>query len=215
MEEVFLPYFYPKISVLSGPSFAREVAECHPTAVVIAAKDFDLAKWIQHLISNAYFRAYTSNDITGVEIAGAFKNVIAIAAGISAGLQFGNNSAAALVTRGIAEIARFGVKLGSKMETFSGLAGIGDLVLTCTGKLSRNRYVGYELGKGKSLDEITSNMKMIAEGIITARSSYQLAKRENVEMPICEEIYQVLYNNKSPRTALQDLMSRKLKNEYY
>jgi len=215
MEEVFLPYFHPKISVLSGPSFAREVAECHPTAVVIAAKDFGLAKYIQQLISNAYFRAYTSNDIIGVEIAGAFKNVIAIAAGISAGLQFGNNSTAALVTRGIAEIARLGVKLGSKKETFSGLAGIGDLVLTCTGKLSRNRYVGYELGKGKSLDEITSNMKMIAEGIITARSSYQLAKRENVEMPICEEIYQVLYNNKSPRTALQDLMSRKLKNEYY
>ncbi len=215
MEEVFLPYFYPKIAVLSGPSFSREVAERHPTAVVIAAKDFDLAKCIQHLISNEYFRAYTSNDITGVEIAGAFKNVIAIAAGISAGLQFGNNSAAALVTRGIAEIARFGVKLGSKMETFSGLAGIGDLVLTCTGKLSRNRYVGYELGKGKSLAEITSNMKMIAEGIITARSSYQLAKRENVEMPICKEVYQVLYNNKSPRTALQYLMSRKLKNEYY
>jgi len=214
MEEVFLPYFSPKIAVLSGPSFAREVAECHPTAVVIAAKDINLAKCLQHLISSPYFRAYSSNDIIGVEIAGAFKNVIAIAAGISAGLQFGNNSTAALVTRGIAEMVRFGVKLGSRMETFSGLAGIGDLVLTCTGKLSRNRYVGYELGKGKSLDKITSNMKMVAEGIITALSSHQLAKRENVEMPICEEVYKVLYNNKNPKTALQDLMSRKLKNEY-
>jgi len=214
IEEVFSPLFTPHIAALSGPSFALEVAQNHPTAVVIASKDLNLAKKIQHLISSVSFRVYTSKDIIGVELGGALKNVIAIAAGISDSLEFGNNSNAALVTRGISEIKRLGIKLGARMETFSGLAGIGDLVLTCTGKLSRNRYVGYQLGKEKTLAEIVSSMKMVAEGISTTLSARQLAKREEVEMPISEQVYQVLYKNKNPKRALQDLMSRKLKEEY-
>jgi len=214
MSEVFKPFFRPRIAVLSGPSFAKEVAEGHPTAIVLASKDQNLAKKVQHLISSISFRTYSSDDIAGVELAGAVKNVIAIAAGISDSLQFGSNSVAALVTRGITEMTRLGVKLGARMETFAGLAGIGDLVLTCTGQLSRNRYVGAELGKGKSLEEIVSAMKMVAEGITTTLSVRQLAKREKVEMPICEQIYRVLYKNKEPREALQDLMSRKLKSEF-
>jgi glycerol-3-phosphate dehydrogenase (NAD(P)+) len=214
MEEVLSPFFVPRMAVLSGPSFAKEVAEHHPTAVVLASKDHDGAKKIQHLISSPAFRTYTSDDIIGVELAGAIKNVIAIAAGISDALQFGTNAVAALITRGIAEVTRLGVKLGARMETFAGLAGIGDLVLTCTGKLSRNRYTGYELGKGKPLPEIVSTMKMVAEGISTTLSVHQLAKREKVEMPICDQIYQVLYKKKDPRAALQDLMMRKLKSEY-
>jgi glycerol-3-phosphate dehydrogenase (NAD(P)+) len=214
MREVFKPFFKPKIAVLSGPSFAKEVAEGHPTTVVLASKDQKLAKKVQHLISSLSFRTYTSDDIIGVELAGAVKNVIAIAAGISDSLQFGSNSIAALVTRGIAEMARLGMKLGARMETFAGLAGIGDLVLTCTGKLSRNHYVGFKLGEGKSLEEIVSAMKMIAEGITTTLSVHQLARREKTEMPICEQVYQVLYRKKAPRAALQDLMSRKLKKEF-
>lgn len=214
MEEVFSPLFTPRIAALSGPSFALEVVQNHPTAVVVASKDLNIAKKIQHLISSVSFRVYTSKDIIGVELGGALKNVIAIAAGISDSLEFGNNSNAALVTRGISEIKRLGIKLGARMETFSGLAGIGDLVLTCTGKLSRNRYVGYQLGKEKTLAEIVSSMKMVAEGISTTLSARQLAKREKVEMPISEQVYQVLYKNKNPKRALQDLMSRKLKEEY-
>ena len=214
MREVFKPFFKPKIAVLSGPSFAKEVAEGHPTTVVLASKDQKLAKKVQHLISSLSFRTYTSDDIIGVELAGAVKNVIAIAAGISDSLQFGSNSIAALVTRGIAEMARLGMKLGARMETFAGLAGIGDLVLTCTGKLSRNRYVGFKIGEGKSLEEIVSAMKMVAEGITTTLSVHQLARREKTEMPICEQVYQVLYRKKEPRAALQDLMSRKLKKEF-
>lgn len=214
MEEVFSPLFTPRIAALSGPSFALEVVQDHPTAVVVASKDLNIAKKIQHLISSVSFRVYTSKDIIGVELGGALKNVIAIAAGISDSLEFGNNSNAALVTRGISEIKRLGIKLGARMETFSGLAGIGDLVLTCTGKLSRNRYVGYQLGKEKTLAEIVSSMKMVAEGISTTLSARQLAKREEVEMPISEQVYQVLYKNKNPKRALQDLMSRKLKEEY-
>ena len=214
MEEVFSPFFTPHIAVLSGPSFAKEVVENHPTAVVLASKEEDLAKKAQHLISSPTFRTYTSDDIAGVELAGSIKNVIAIAAGISDAFLFGNNSVAALVTRGIAEMTRLGLKLGAKMETFAGLAGIGDLVLTCTGKLSRNRYIGLEMGRGKNLPEIVSAMKMVAEGVTTTLSVHQLAEREKVEMPICEQIYQVLYKNKDPRTALQNLMARKLKSEY-
>jgi glycerol-3-phosphate dehydrogenase (NAD(P)+) len=214
MLEVFSPRFIPRISALSGPSFAKEVAESHPTAVVLASREPNQAKNIQHSISSPVFRTYTSDDITGVELGGAVKNVIAIAAGISDSLQFGSNSVAALVTRGIAEMIRLGVQLGARKETFAGLAGIGDLVLTCTGKLSRNHYVGQELGKGKSLDEIVSSMKMVAEGITTTLSVHQLAKREKIEMPICEQVFQVLYKNKSPKKALQNLMSRKLKSEY-
>jgi glycerol-3-phosphate dehydrogenase (NAD(P)+) len=214
MEEVFTARFTPRIAALSGPSFAKEVAESQPTAVVVASRDRELAKEVQHLVSHSYFRAYASDDLVGVELAGALKNVIAIAAGISDGLEFGSNSLAALITRGIAEVTRLGVQLGAKQETFAGLAGIGDLVLTCTGGLSRNRYVGCELGKGKPLENIIAGMQMVAEGIGTTSSAHQLAQKEKVEMPILEQVYQILYEEKDPRTALQDLMSRKLKNEF-
>ena len=214
MEEVFSPLFSPQIAALSGPSFALEVAQYHPTAVVLTSRDLSLAKKIQHSISSESFRVYVSEDIIGVELAGALKNVIAIAAGILDALQFGNNSIAALITRGLFEITRLGIKLGARKETFSGLAGIGDLVLTCTGNLSRNRYVGYQLGRGKSLDEIVSGMKMIAEGVTTTFSARQLAEREKEEMPICEQVYQILYQDKNPKKALKDLMSRRLKEEH-
>ncbi|MGD8540478.1 MAG: NAD(P)H-dependent glycerol-3-phosphate dehydrogenase [Candidatus Aminicenantes bacterium] len=213
MTEIFSPHFIPQIAILSGPSFAKEVAASHPTAVVVASEDSAVAKDVQHLISGAYLRAYTSEDVLGVEIAGALKNVVAIAAGISDGLQFGDNSRAALITRGLAEITRLGIKLGAKKETFAGLTGVGDLVLTCTGQLSRNHYVGYEIGQGKKIEEVVSQMKMVAEGVTTTLSGYQLAYRENVEMPIHEQAYYVLYKDKDPRTALQDLMARKLKDE--
>ncbi len=213
MQEVFSPYFSPRIAVLSGPSFAREVAEAHPTAVVVASKNASVSKTIQNYISNLSFRAYTSEDITGIEIAGAFKNVIAIASGISEGLQFGANSMAGLVTRGLAEMTRLGLLLGANPETFAGLAGVGDLVLTCTGRLSRNRYVGYELGKGRKLEEIVSGMKMIAEGLTTTLSGWQLAQKNKTDMPICEQVYRILYEGKDPRSALQNLMSRRLREE--
>jgi glycerol-3-phosphate dehydrogenase (NAD(P)+) len=214
MGEIFSETFRHRIAALSGPSFAREVAASHPTAVVISSNNLDLAKNIQAKISSLYFRAYSSDDIIGVELAGACKNVIAIATGISDSFGFGSNSMAGLVTRGLAEMTRLGVQLGAKQETYAGLAGIGDLVLTCTGKLSRNRYVGCELGKGKTLKEIISGMKMIAEGITTTLSVRQLAQREKVEMPICEQVYSVLYEGKNPRDAFRDLMSRELKDEY-
>jgi glycerol-3-phosphate dehydrogenase (NAD(P)+) len=213
MRDVFYSHFTPQIAVLSGPSFAREVAAAHPTAVVVASEDISLAKEVQHFVSGSCLRAYTSEDILGIEIAGALKNVIAIAAGISDGLQFGDNSRAALITRGLAEITRLGITLGAKRDTFSGLAGVGDLVLTCTGQLSRNHYVGTEIGKGKRLEEVVTHMKMVAEGITTTLSGFQLAQREGVELPIHEQAYLVLYKDKDPRTALQDLMARKLKNE--
>lgn len=214
MEEVFSSIFRSRIAVLSGPSFAQEVAESHPTAVVIASKNLELAKKIQALLSGLYFRAYSSVDIIGVELAGACKNVIAIATGISDSLGFGSNSMAGLVTRGLAEMTRLGVSLGAKQETYAGLAGIGDLVLTCTGKLSRNRYVGTELGKGKKLEEIISGMKMIAEGITTTLSVFLLAREVNVEMPISEQVYSILYERKNPRDAFRELMSRELKDEH-
>jgi glycerol-3-phosphate dehydrogenase (NAD(P)+) len=214
MTEIFPETFHSRIAVLSGPSFAREVAESHPTAVVVASKNLDLAKKIQAIVSSMYLRAYSSEDIVGVELAGACKNVIAIATGISDSFGFGSNSMAGLVTRGLAEMIRLGVSLGAKQETYAGLAGIGDLVLTCTGKLSRNRYVGTELGRGKTLEEIISGMKMIAEGITTTLSVRQLAQRENVEMPISEQVFSVLYEGKNPKDAFRDLMSRELKDEY-
>lgn len=213
MAEVFTHSKLPQLAVLSGPSFSREVAEGHPTALVLASLNTELARKIQHFISSLSLRIYTSCDVIGVEIAGALKNVIAIAAGISDALEFGSNSRAALMTRGLAEITRLGIKLGSKKETFYGLAGVGDLVLTSTGKLSRNRHVGYALGKGKTLSEIISHMKMVAEGVSTTLSAHQLASRENIEMPIFEQVYQILYKKKDPQKALFDLMSRRLKEE--
>jgi glycerol-3-phosphate dehydrogenase (NAD(P)+) len=214
MTEVFPESLHSGIAVLSGPSFAREVAESHPTAVVISSKSHALAKKLQALVSSMYFRAYSSDDVIGVELAGACKNVIAIATGISDSFGFGSNSMAGLVTRGLSEMIRLGIRLGARQETYAGLAGIGDLVLTCTGKLSRNRYVGTELGKGKTLDEIIAGMKMIAEGITTTQSVRNLALREKTEMPICEQVYSILYEGKDPRAAFRDLMSRELKDEY-
>lgn len=202
-----------RIGVLSGPSFAREVAEGHPTALVLASADHAWARKIQHRLSSLALRIYTSGDVVGVELAGALKNVIAIAAGLSDAMDFGLNSRAALMTRGLAEIARLGIKLGARRETFSGLAGMGDLLLTCTGPLSRNRHVGFELGRGGRLRDIITRMRMVAEGIPTTVSARALALREGVDMPIAEQVYQVLYRNKDPRRALTDLMARTLKEE--
>lgn len=213
MRDVFDPEATSRIAVLSGPSFAREVSDSHPTAVVVASKESAIARTIQNSVSNDFFRVYTSNDVLGVELAGALKNIIAISAGISDGLGYGRNTLAALITRGIAEITRLGVKMGAKPDTFSGLAGIGDLVLTCTGKLSRNRHVGFELGKGNSIQNILKEMKMVAEGVTTTLSARKLADDYKIEMPICEQMYEILYKNKDPRQALKDLMKRKLKEE--
>jgi len=213
MEEVFRPHARPRLAVLSGPSFARDVAAEHPTALVVASHDPETGAALQRLISSLTVRAYTSADVTGVEIAGALKNVIAIAAGIVDAMDFGLNSRAALITRGLVEITALGMSLGAAKKTFSGLAGIGDLVLTCTGELSRNHFVGYELGKGRSLEHILSRMKMVAEGVHTTISARRLSRAQEVEMPITNEIYQVLYRGKPPRRALRDLMSRTLREE--
>ena len=213
MEEVFEAGSRPHLAVLSGPSFSREVADRHPTAVVIASREIESAKNVQHLVSNIYFRAYTSEDVTGVELAGASKNIIALATGISDSLKFGHNTRAALITRGIAEMTRLGLKLGATKETFLGLAGIGDLVLTCTAKLSRNYHVGFDLGKGRPLAVILSKMRMVAEGVSTTISVRDLARRENVEMPIVDEVFKVLYENKNPKESMRDLMLRTLKVE--
>jgi glycerol-3-phosphate dehydrogenase (NAD(P)+) len=213
MEEIFSPSALPRLAVLSGPSFAREVAKKLPTAVVIASRDAEAARTIQHLISNIHFRAYTSGDVVGVELAGALKNVVAIASGISDALHFGHNPRAALITRGIAEMTRLGLRCGAKKETFLGLAGIGDLVLTCTAQQSRNYHVGYELGKGRRLSEIMAGTQMVAEGITTTLSVRDLSAREKIEMPICMEVYRVLYEDKNPEESLRDLMLRTLKVE--
>ncbi len=201
------------LAVLSGPSFAREVAAGLPTAVVVASTEASIAKTIQEALSSLVFRVYTSSDVRGVEIAGAVKNVIALAAGISDGLNFGHNARASLITRGLVEITRLGLKLGAKLETFYGLAGIGDLVLTCTSLLSRNYQVGFKLGQGLKLEEILAGMKMVAEGVSTSFSLAELARQNNVEMPICQEVYQVIYEKKDPRRSLADLMTRTLKEE--
>jgi glycerol-3-phosphate dehydrogenase (NAD(P)+) len=202
-----------RTAVLSGPSFAREVARGDPTAVVIASEDEALAAMIQDEFSGATLRLYTNCDVVGVELCGALKNVIAIAAGVCAGLEFGANTVAGLITRGLAEISRLACALGAKRETIGGLAGVGDLVLTCTGVLSRNRYVGYELGKGRSLPEILSSMRMVAEGVATTSTARDLARRAGIEMPITEQMYAVLYESRPPRDAIRELMERRLKRE--
>ena len=213
MEEVFRPHVRPRLAVLSGPSFAREVAAGFPTALVVASRDQATARDVQHLISSPTIRAYTSSDVTGVEVAGALKNVIAIAAGIADSLKFGLNSRAALITRGLVEITNLGISLGARKETFSGLAGIGDLVLTCTGELSRNHRVGHELGEGRTLSDILAGMKMVAEGVHTTLAARRISRALGVEMPISEQIYQVLYRGKPPKRAVTELMSRALKAE--
>jgi glycerol-3-phosphate dehydrogenase (NAD(P)+) len=196
-------------AALSGPSFAREVATRLPTVVVAAARDVNLAREVQGaFFSDGTFRVYLSTDVVGVEIGGALKNVIAIAAGASDGMGFGHNARAALITRGLAEIARMAVKLGGEPLTLAGLAGMGDLVLTCTGELSRNRHVGFELGKGRALPDVLGEMRQVAEGVRTAKSAFDLSQREGVPMPIVAEVYSVLYQGKSPLTAVRDLMVR-------
>jgi glycerol-3-phosphate dehydrogenase (NAD(P)+) len=205
--------YFPFIGCLSGPTFAREVARGLPSAVTLAAQEDQTAEKAQRFFSNPLFRVYTNRDILGVELGGALKNVIALAAGISDGLGFGHNTRAALITRGLAEICRLGEKMGAQRTTFFGLAGIGDLVLTCTGDLSRNRTVGLRLGRGEKLSSILSTMSMVAEGVKTTRSAYQLAQREQIEMPIVSKVYNILYEDSDPRQAVRDLMTRDLKAE--
>lgn len=199
--------------VLSGPSFAEEVALGHPTAVTVACSDIQVAASVQQLFSSTMFRVYSSTDVIGLEISGAMKNVIAIASGISDGLGYGLNTRAALITRGLAEITRLGTALGADARTFAGLGGLGDLVLTCTGNLSRNRTVGLKLGSGKSLDQALAEMTMVAEGVKTTLSCSQLARQNEVEMPILEQTHAVLYENKSCRDAVAELFERDLKEE--
>ncbi len=211
--EIADPRLNLKLAPLAGPSFAKEVVCRIPTAVTVAADDLETAQRVQQVFHTDYFRVYTSLDKIGVELAGPLKNVIALAAGACDGLGFGHNTRAALITRGLAEITRLGVKMGAHPLTFAGLSGVGDLVLTCTGDLSRNRTVGYQLGQGKKLDDILADMRMVAEGVKTARSVYQLAAKLGVEMPICEQVYRVLYERKDPREAVRELMKRALKHE--
>lgn len=201
------------VAVLSGPNIAAELAKYHPASCVVAADDSALAERVQRLMTTQWFRIYTSTDVIGVEIAGATKNVIALAAGMVDGLRAGNNAKSALVTRGLVEITRLGVALGAKSETFMGLAGLGDLITTCVSPEGRNRTVGEQLGKGKKLHDILSQMSSVAEGVATTRAVRALARRHNVEMPITEQVYQVLFENKDVLAAMSDLMSRDLKPE--
>lgn len=211
--EVGPPGIQQRSAYLSGPSFAREVAAEMPTAVAVASVREEVAVQVQRVFSTDYFRVYTNSDVIGVELGGALKNVIALAAGVSDGLGFGYNTRAALITRGLAEITRLAVAKGGRQETLAGLAGMGDLVLTCTGDLSRNRSVGIELGRGRSLTEILQGMKMVAEGVKTCLSAWQLAQKLGVEAPIIEQMYQILYRGKPAREAVIDLMKRDLKAE--
>lgn len=201
------------ITALSGPSFAREVAAEHPTAVVAASADQARARFVRDLFATPAFRVYSSDDVLSVELGGALKNVIAIAAGIVEGLRYGSNTIAALITRGLAEITRLGVARGGNALTFAGLSGMGDLVLTCTGPLSRNRAVGEQLGRGKRLTEILGDMHMVAEGVRTTLAARTLGDRLDVDLPIIEEVYQVLYEDKDPRVAARELMTRELRDE--
>jgi glycerol-3-phosphate dehydrogenase (NAD(P)+) len=205
--------FEPRLSVLSGPSFAREVALGDPTAVVVASRDPLLAKTVQEEFSSTTLRLYTSTDVVGVEMGGALKNVIAIAAGVIEGLGLGSNATAALLTRGLAEITRLACACGARRETLAGLAGIGDLALTCTGSLSRNRSVGIELGRGRKLADIVNSMRMVAEGVNTTRATLALAARHRADVPITRQVHRILEDEVSPREAIRELMERSLKEE--
>jgi glycerol-3-phosphate dehydrogenase (NAD(P)+) len=204
-----------RIAVLVGPSHAEEVARELPTAIVAASYDEDTARYVQENFATPMFRVYTNTDVVGVEIGVAVKNVIAIAAGITDGLGFGDNTKGALLTRGLAEITRLGVKMGARQHTFAGLAGIGDLITTCTSRHSRNRYVGEELGKGRKLKEILDGMVMVAEGVRTTKSAVGLAAKHDVEMPISDEVNKILFEDKSPMEAMKDLMLRSPKPEVW
>ena len=208
-----LPGFVDRYAVLSGPSFALEVATCKPTAVVLGCRDERLGARLREVFATPWFRSYSSTDVPGVELGGAIKNVIAIAAGLSDGLGFGLNARAALVTRGLAETSRLGVALGARASTFMGLSGLGDLMLTCSGDLSRNRQVGLRLGSGESLEGIASSMCMVAEGVKTTQAVHRLAQRLGVDMPVTGTMYSVLYEGFAPREAVQALMGRQLKEE--
>lgn len=212
--DVFQKIHKKNIVVLSGPSHAEEVARRVPTAVVAASSDNANAQTVQKTFSNRFFRVYRSSDVKGVELGAALKNVIAIAAGISDGAGFGDNTKAAIMTRGSREIMRLGLRLGAKENTFYGLSGIGDLIVTCESKLSRNRYVGEEVGKGKKLKNVLSEMKMVAEGVATTKSSHELAKKLKIELPIIEQVYKVLFLGKNPHKATEILMTRNLKREH-
>jgi glycerol-3-phosphate dehydrogenase (NAD(P)+) len=207
------PTFRARVAVISGPSFAREVAKGDPTAIVVASEDLELARLIQQEFSGPTLRLYTNSDVIGVELGGAVKNVIAIAAGVCTGLGFGFNSLAALVTRGLSEMTRLAVACGGKAETLGGLAGMGDLLLTCTGELSRNRSVGLQLGQGRKLAEIVRSTRMVAEGLLTTVATLSLARKHRVEMPITDQMNGVLHHGKSPREAIRELMERRLKGE--
>jgi len=205
--------FAPRLCALSGPSFAKEVVRGDPTALVAASQDREVAQWVQKEFSSRTLRIYTSTDVVGVEIGGAVKNIIAIAAGVIAGLGLGHNPTAALITRGLAEISRLACACGAKRETLAGLAGMGDLVLTCTGDLSRNRAVGVELGRGRKLPEIIGSMRMVAEGVKTTYATVALAGRYGVEMPITTQVHRILAGQVTPREAIRKLMERTLKDE--
>ena len=214
LEDVLPAEMHPYLVCLSGPSFAKETAQRLPTAVVVASPWEKMAQKVQRFLSNDYFRVYTSTDVAGVELGGSLKNVCAIAAGISDGMGFGNNTRAAIMTRGLAELVRLAVKKGANPITLSGLAGMGDLVLTCTGELSRNRAVGLGLGRGQGLREVLAGMTQVAEGVRTAKSVHDLALQLGVDMPLHEAIYRILYQGLSPRAALQALTARELKSEF-
>ena len=213
IEQVMSERFEPRVVALSGPTFAMEVAGDQPTALVAACDRPDLAREVQRELSSLTFRIYANDDVVGVELGGAVKNVIAIAAGVSAGLGLGHNPVAALITRGLAEISRLSAALGGRRKTLAGLAGMGDLVLTCTGRLSRNRSVGYALGKGKPLDTILSSMRTVAEGVPTTHATVALARRHSVEMPITFQMDRLLSGETTPEEAIRELMSRRLKEE--
>ncbi|MDD5561390.1 MAG: NAD(P)-dependent glycerol-3-phosphate dehydrogenase [Candidatus Omnitrophica bacterium] len=202
-----------KFAVLSGPTIAQEVALGIPTTIVAAAHDKKTRKTIQKIFNTERFRVYTNPDVIGVELGGSLKNVVAIACGVSDGLGFGTNTKAAILARGLAEISRLGKAMGARLETFSGISGLGDLVTTCISRQSRNRFVGEQIGKGKRLKQICKNMQMVAEGISTAKSAYALSLKYKVDMPITKEVYRLLYQNKSPRQVVKDLMTRKSKEE--
>ncbi len=215
LKEELPDHLSSRLSVLSGPSFAREVAQRMPTAVTVAAFNEEVSGIIQDLFGTDFFRVYSTQDVVGVQLGGAVKNCLAIAAGISDGLGFGTNTRAALITRGLAEMSRLGLKLGANPLTFAGLAGLGDLVLTCTGDLSRNRQVGLRLGKGEGMEEILSSMKMVAEGVKTSKSIFNLSKKYQVDMPITAEVYKVIWEGKSPKDAVKTLLERPPKPELH
>jgi len=206
---------HERIGVLSGPSFAQEVALGYPTAIVIASENLNIAAFLQKELSSNSLRIYRNDDITGVELGGSLKNIIAIAAGIITGIGFGNNTIAALITRGLAEMTRLAKSMNAKPETLFGLSGLGDLVLTCTSSLSRNKTLGIRLGKGEKLNNILKSMRMIAEGVYTTQAAINLKNKFKIEMPIVEQVYKILYEDKEPSQAIEELMQRSLKDEFY